>query len=484
MFAFPLLYSHPRIFKCMSGWLVLAAILLFSTHQADAQGDLPGEPYYTVQPGDSLWDIAWRFGVSVEDLQAANDINDPSHLNLEARLVIPGLEGIQGRVGTTTLPIGENLRSMSRRYGINQNQLAQINRVVNPSTLYPGGTLIVPADQSELGGYGRKQLKPGQSLLELGLSSGVNPWNLAAANALPGPASALPGDVLLLPGGVGYKDGPGALPETVMGIKLDPLRPMQGKTTIIQVYAPPGLNLIGSLAGIGLNFFPYEEGYLALQGIPAMLEHGLYPLTLTGYNQEGEEFFYNQTILVRSGNYLYDPPLVVDPATLEDEVVLQEDELWLSLALPVSPEKMWEGQLGVPVPLQLKDCWTSLFGSRRSYNGSEYRFYHAGLDFCGREGTELYAPAPGRVVYTGSLAIRGDVIVLDHGWGVYTAYAHLSETMVTPDEIVHTGQVIGKGGSTGRSTGPHLHWEVWVGGYPVDPVEWLENVIPPLEYSE
>jgi murein DD-endopeptidase MepM/ murein hydrolase activator NlpD len=463
-------------FKRLAALLILAVLLLPVTSQAAAQGDLSGEPHYIVQPGDSLWDIAWRFGVSIDDLQTANDISDPGQLGLEARLIIPGLEGIQGRVGTTTVPFGENLRSMSRRYGLQQDQMARINRVINPSTLYPGATLIVLEETREQNGIGRKQLKPGQSLLELAAASGASPWALAKINNLANPGSTLPEDVLLLSGE--YLDGPGALPEAFQGITLEPLRPVQGKTTLLQVAAAPGLDLTGSIGDIELNFFPVQDGYIAIQGIPAMLDPGLYPVILNVKQLDGEEYSYYQTILVRSGNYLYDPPLIVDPATLEDEVVLQEDELWRSLALTVSPDKMWEGQFGVPVPINFKDCWTSLFGSRRSYNGSEYKYYHAGLDFCGREGTELYAPAPGRVVYIGSLSIRGDVVVIDHGWGVYTAYAHLSETQVVPGETVETGQVIGKGGSTGRSTGPHLHWEVWVGGYPVDPMEWLERAYP------
>ena len=139
---------------------------------------------------------------------------------------------------------------------------------------------------------------------------------------------------------------------------------------------------------------------------------------------------------------------------------------------------MWDGQFTVPVPLELSNCWTSLFGNRRSYNGSEYKYFHSGLDFCGRVGTELYAAATGKVVYTGSLIVRGNVVVIDHGWGVYTAYDHLSETIVQPGDLVQPGQVVGLGGDTGRTTGPHLHWEVWVGGVQVDPADWLENSYP------
>jgi murein DD-endopeptidase MepM/ murein hydrolase activator NlpD len=433
------------------------------------------DPYYIVQTGDSLWEIAWRFGVTVEELQSANEISDPGQLALEARLVIPGLEGIQGRVGTTTVTAGESLRSFSRRYGMKPEHLGKVNQVINPTLLYAGEVIVVPAD-ADLQGYARRQLKSGESLLELAAAAGENPWRMAESNYLHGPGTALPGDVLLLPGE--NDTGPAALSENIKMLSLEPLSPVQGKTVLVYLESLPDVELTGTLAELKLNFFPYQNGYMALQGIPAMLEPGLYELNLEGEIPAGEKFSFSQTVLVRSGNYLYDPPLLVDPETLLEEVVSEEEDLWASLALPFSPDKMWEGGFIHPVPELYKDCWTSLFGSRRSYNGSEYRFYHAGLDFCGREGTELYAPALGRVVFTGSLVIRGDVVVLDHGWGVYTAYAHLSETLVSVGETVTPGQTIGKGGSTGRSTGPHLHWEVWVGGYPVDPVEWLERVFP------
>jgi murein DD-endopeptidase MepM/ murein hydrolase activator NlpD len=76
------------------------------------------------------------------------------------------------------------------------------------------------------------------------------------------------------------------------------------------------------------------------------------------------------------------------------------------------------------------------------------------------------------------LFVRGGVIVIDHGWGVYTAYDHLSESFVQVGDNVQPGQLIGLGGATGRTTGPHLHWEVWVGGVQVNPVDWLERTYP------
>ena len=113
-----------------------------------------------------------------------------------------------------------------------------------------------------------------------------------------------------------------------------------------------------------------------------------------------------------------------------------------------------------------------------SYNGSSYSYFHTGLDILGNTGTEIYAPADGIVVFTGELTIRGNATLIDHGWGVYTGYAHQSELYVNAGDKVETGQLIGLVGDTGRVEGAHLHWEVIVGGVQVDPLDWLSNEYP------
>jgi murein DD-endopeptidase MepM/ murein hydrolase activator NlpD len=253
---------------------------------------------------------------------------------------------------------------------------------------------------------------------------------------------------------------------------------VQGGTTEIKVYAPPGIKMRGSLADRALNFFPQDYGYVALQGIQAMTPPGLYPLSLEGEMPGGEHFAFSQSVLIQDAEFPYDETLEVNPATVDPKVTEPEQQLWESLAVPVTSEKMWNGQFSSPVPAEFKKCWTSLFGNRRSYNGGPYLSFHSGLDFCGQIGTELYAVAPGKVVYTNQLVVRGGVVVIDHGWGVYTAYDHLSKILVQPGDMVQMNQVIGLGGDTGRTTGPHLHWEVSVGGVQVNPVEWLNRAFP------
>ncbi len=80
--------------------------------------------------------------------------------------------------------------------------------------------------------------------------------------------------------------------------------------------------------------------------------------------------------------------------------------------------------------------------------------------------------------------VRGNVVIIDHGHGVFSQYAHLSEFYVQPGQFVERGQLIGAAGATGRTNGPHLHFEIIVNGTPVDPIRWLAlapGFVPPRE---
>ena len=169
---------------------------------------------------------------------------------------------------------------------------------------------------------------------------------------------------------------------------------------------------------------------------------------------------------------------MVDSETIDPEHTEPEDRQWFSYFEDGSSEKLWDGILSSPVPVELSTCYPSKFGSRRSYNGSAYKYFHTGLDFCGTTGIEIYAAADGIVVFADELTVRGNATIIDHGWGVYTAYAHQSEILVSEGDQVTAGQLIGLVGATGRVTGPHLHFEVIVGGVQVNPLDWLQEEYP------
>jgi murein DD-endopeptidase MepM/ murein hydrolase activator NlpD len=451
-----------------------------------AQQNQTEEPIYIVQEGDSLWDIALRFRVSMADLSAANGITDPNQLKVGARLIIPGLEGIQGILTTETVAFGDTLLSLSRRYQTPVETLVRLNHLTSPEELYAGTTLVV-SQQENLPATERYLLQPGQSLLEMAVAHGVNPWSFVTANHLSGTWNAVPGDILHLPttdGKAKNTGGPSGLPEAIIGITLKPSPLVQGKVAVMRITGEPGLEFSGSLNGKQLHFFPVAPGdYISLQGIHAMTEPGLYSLVLTGTLPSETQavkvqFNFSQAVSIHAGGYPFDPPLKVDPATIDPAVTKPEDAQWNALAAPITPEKLWDGIFKSPAPPPYNECFTSRFGDRRSYNGSAYTYFHSGLDFCGGVGVEIRAPAAGIVVFAGPLTVRGNATMINHGWGIYTGYMHQSEIRVKVGDIVSPGQVIGLVGGTGRVTGPHLHWEVWAGGVQVNPLDWLQEVFP------
>ena len=460
-------------------WINLTLLsLLLGSFPVYAQETPPQGPVYVVQPGDSLWAIAVLFGVPLDDLAAANGITDPGQLAVGERLVIPGLEGIEGVLTTVEIPFGENLSTLARAYGVPQDWLIRLNRLTSPLELYAGGKLIIPLneDQPEPQG-GRVTLRAGQSLLELAVQQGINPWALTQANRLAEPWGLLPGDSLAL--SEGENRTPGALPDAVAEIALNSLPLVQGRTMMLRLDLPSGTTLRGQFAERPLNFFSLADGQVvALQGVHAMLEPGVYPLSLEGELPDGTPLRFTQGVYVREGGYPYDPPLTVASQTTNTANNETENARWAEIVAPVTPERYWEGMFQSPMPEYLSDCFPSRFGNRRSYNASGYLYFHTGLDFCGQTGVEIYAAASGRVVFTGELIVRGNATVIDHGWGVYSAYAHQSEILVNEGDWVEAGQLIGRVGATGRVTGPHLHWEMIVGGVQVNPMQWLEESFP------
>lgn len=463
--------------------LSLTVILFFPAIDAGAQDAQPDRPVYIVQEGDSLWSIATRFGVSLDDLTSLNGISDPNQVSAGTRLMIPGLEGLQGVLTTKTVLYGENLRSLSRRYRVPEEMLVRLNHISNPDELYAGYSLVLPDNAAVITETNRAILTAGQSLLELAVLYDANLWDVMEDNDLAGSWQALPGDSLLLTNQ--KTDGPGGLPGEISAVEISPLPLLQGKTAEIMVKAKSDLELEGELLGHTLHFFPDSPGsYVALQGVHAMTESGLYPLTIRGYLEDRTPFTYTQRVFVQAVDYPYDQPLTVNPTTVDPAVTRPEDAQWIALSEPVTPERLWSGEFNLPSPLdkdyclETNQCFTSRFGNRRSYNGSPYNFFHSGLDIVGGTGTKIFAPAPGIVVFAGPLTVRGNATVIDHGWGVYTAYMHQSEVYVKPGDRVRTGEVIGLVGGTGRVEGPHLHWEVMVGGVQVDPLDWLIRSYP------
>ena len=423
--------------------------------------------YYTVRSGDSLTQIARAFHTTSNRLLLLNYMPDPNQLNVGQTLYIPGFEDVQGEVVRTQLPIGMTPSSYNSYLHLPDELVYRLNFVTNPEAFYGGQSYfkINKQDQPQK----MLEVTSGMSSLELAARQGVSPWTAADFNNLHGTWDLVQNETLFLPS---TADETGAA-----AIAVSPLPLPQGKTVVFTMPAAQLTGLTGSLAGYPLNFFPGSNNDLvALQGIPRLYPPGMTTLVLTKTNPDGSTFSVQQNLLVSKQDYGVDAPFqvadyFVDPAVTEPELAQVTQ-----IVTPAPPEKLWSGAFASPSPYK-PECLTSTFGRLRSYNGSDYTFFHSGLDFCGNNTTEIYAAAPGIVVYTGKLTVRGNATIISHGWGVYTGYWHQSEIRVNVGDRVETGQVIGLVGDTGRVTGPHLHFEVFVGSVQVDPMDWLHGGI-------
>lgn len=159
--------------------------------------------------------------------------------------------------------------------------------------------------------------------------------------------------------------------------------------------------------------------------------------------------------------------VVLDEATLK-RVRKEQQEILESMS-PVTEERLWEGRFIKPVEGQMAGS----FGLKRILNG-EPRSPHSGEDFKAPAGTAVRASNTGRVVLAGDYFFSGRSVIIDHGVGCYTMYFHLQNIDVKMGDLVKKGMVIGSVGSTGRATGPHLHWGVRINGARVNPVSMVD----------
>jgi murein DD-endopeptidase MepM/ murein hydrolase activator NlpD len=138
----------------------------------------------------------------------------------------------------------------------------------------------------------------------------------------------------------------------------------------------------------------------------------------------------------------------------------------------VSPERYWDERLEAPLP----GCITSPFGVTRLHNGKPTGEYHAGIDQRGAFGSPIRAVAGGVVKIVQQFTLRGGTVAIDHGQGLESIYLHMSGFAAKEGEQVHKGDIIGYVGSTGRSTGPHVHWTLYANGTPVNPAQWIHGL--------
>ena len=166
------------------------------------------------------------------------------------------------------------------------------------------------------------------------------------------------------------------------------------------------------------------------------------------------------------------PIVQTDSAAILEQAEALQDNLQ-ELVEVMHERRQLLGHTPSLLPVEAKDYWISSgFGWRRSpFTG--VREFHNGVDICARRGTPIVAPGNGWVAKMGYHKSKGKYLEISHGWGLITTYAHLLKFNVTRGQEVKRGQVIAYLGSTGRSTGSHLHYEIKINGKAVDPMRHI-----------
>lgn len=176
-----------------------------------------------------------------------------------------------------------------------------------------------------------------------------------------------------------------------------------------------------------------------------------------------------ETLTDIAGMYRVDVSIVAARNGLSDiNNILAGQQLFIPHVSTVMGSLPSRGILGLPLSWPVVGAITSVFGIREGKK-------HEGIDIAVEEGTPIRASAPGRVVFAGPRGTYGLAVIIDHGGGVRTLYAHCSRILVSEGSSVGTETVIALAGNTGRSNGPHLHLEVLQGGIPVDPLPCLDQ---------
>ncbi len=157
---------------------------------------------------------------------------------------------------------------------------------------------------------------------------------------------------------------------------------------------------------------------------------------------------------------------LLDPAVQEAEVAQLR-----AVYAQVTPQKFWEGPWLLPIDAPV----TGHMGEERSINGGPIGGHHSGTDFGAVQGTPVGATNAGRVVFARQMTVRGNFVIIDHGGGLHSGYAHLSSFAVAEGQIVAPGDIIGYVGSTGLSTAAHLHWEISQGGVLLDSLRFADG---------
>ncbi len=368
-------------------------------------------PVHTVLPGDT-WDaLVWRYGLDAAALQASSPHPNPLR---------------QPVIGSTltlpTPPLADRRGVMQRTSG---------------------------------------------SILDLALSTGQSIYQIARVNGLTDP---------LLPTfyrAIGVETGdlpPHDWPVGITSLELSHLLAQPGwglgiRGTVNST-EPFGVRLDAA----AFNLLVENNRFVGVIGTGAFYRPGDWPLELS---RAGEPLW-SQPWRMGPGTWEFQNlTLTGAAAAITAEQIVAERERLFALWNEADPTVYWNEPFQLPISDFLHI--SALYGVRRSYNGGDYNTYHEGVDFSAYGGTPVFAAAAGQVIIAEVLNVRGGTVIIDHGLGIYTGVYHMSDIQTQVGQLVQPGDPVGAVGTTGLSTGNHLHWDLLVAGSWVNALAWYEQ---------
>jgi murein DD-endopeptidase MepM/ murein hydrolase activator NlpD len=386
---------------------------------------------------------------------------------------------------------GDTLTGIALRYGLTPRDLAAANLVLNPEQIFVGQHLIVPATVSAGAAITTTRrlhvVQADETLFGLAAQYRTTPAALRDSNQLPYPGFLIPGQILLVPpdarsNAVAVAQPHTPLPAPFTTIDIGPLPLAQGDTIEIIVHTAQPATLTGQFGEWFIPFAADGDRSVGLTGVSAHpvsgITPGLHQLVISATTDTGRTTAITAKLEIRPGHYNSEYiRLSADRQQLLDPELLAAEREKLNATWTVfTTTRHWNGQFQVPVEKFIRI--SSPFGTRRSYGGGPMTSYHEGTDFALPSGTPVYAPADGIVAVAEPLAVRGNAVVIDHGWGIYSGLYHLSEIKVTPGQQIKQGDLVALSGNTGLSTGAHLHWDIRIRGLNVDAMQLTQRLLP------
>lgn len=361
---------------------------------------------------------------------------------------------------------GDSWAALALRFQVDESSLHSLNPHINPMRQPAIGIeLILPETAVPQSGY---FVRPLGNLLETSVAHNSSPWAIAIRNEQPSPYRPALYQAIFVPA---EEATPRELPVEFASLELSQTVGTPGQAVALRAEMGNEQVVTAVLGDNELDVFADGRFLVALTGTGAFFGTQQPELQI----QVGDAPPWRQPWQFRDpDDWEYQQITLTGTAAEIDQQSIAEErarlfEIWEQNSGPAQ----WHTPFQLPINNYLEI--SSTFGARRSYNGGPYRTYHEGVDFAAYGGTPVLAPASGTVVVAEVLYVRGGAVIIDHGLGIYSGFYHMSSIAVAPGDVVTPGQIVGEVGTTGLSTGNHLHWDLLVDAVWVDAQAWLEQ---------